>query len=128
LKETIREFSLAGTKVWILKDVPNHEMIVPRALALHAVLPAFFPDPQLVASTSVDHRMATAVMDSFTSELVESGATVIDPAPLLLNDNGRHLVVDGDICLYGDVGHHLSIEGALRLVPLFEPLFTKISP
>ena len=128
LKETIREFSLAGAKVWILKDVPNHEMIVPRALALHAVLPAFFPDPQLVASTSVDHRKATAVMDSFTSDLVESGATVIDPAPLLLNDNGRHLVVDGDICLYGDVGHHLSIEGALRLVPLFEPLFTKISP
>ncbi|MCX6856594.1 MAG: acyltransferase family protein, partial [Verrucomicrobia bacterium] len=33
MKETVDQFSKAGAKVWILKDVPTHAMIVPRALA-----------------------------------------------------------------------------------------------
>lgn len=123
MKETVRQFTEAGTKVWIMKDVPSHSMIVPRALALHAALPSIFPDPSLVACTEIEHHRANAVMDSFTDQLIQAGAKILDPTSLLLGKGGRYLVVDNGKCLYGDVGHHLSIDGALSLSSLFDPLF-----
>lgn len=125
MKETIRQFTQAGAKVWIMKDVPSHAMIVPRALALHTDFPSIFPDPSQVACTESEHRRTNAVMDSFTDQLIQAGANILEPASMLMGNGGRYRVVDHDKCLYGDVGHHLSIDGALLLSSLFDPLFSK---
>jgi peptidoglycan/LPS O-acetylase OafA/YrhL len=123
LLNTVKRVRELGAEVWVVKDVPAHEMIIPKALALHATLPALFPDPTSKAITEAAHREQNAVMESLTGVLQDAGAHVIDPTPLMLDAEKRGLIVDGGVSLYADVGHHLSVPGALRLKPLFLPLF-----
>lgn len=125
LVNTVKRVRELGAEVWVVKDVPAHDVIIPKALALHSTLPGLFPDPRTLAITEIQHREENKVMESaaLNEALQEAGAHVIDPAPLLLDAQKRGLIVDGDTSLYADVGHHLSIAGALRLKPLFAPLF-----
>lgn len=59
-----------------------------------------------------------------TPELKKAGAVVLDPSPLFFNGDGRALIEDAGCVLYHD-SHHLTIEGTLRLKPLFAPVFAR---
>lgn len=125
LELTVRRFrEEAGAQVWVVRDVPVHDIMVPRALALHHRLPWLFPDPALAACTVAEHRRANAAFDAVFDELAKScGLRVLDPAPGLASPDGRCLLQHGGQSLYGDVGHHVSVAGALHVSPVFEPLF-----
>lgn len=130
LEQTVKRFrEEAGAQVWVVRDVPVHQVMVPRALAFHQRLPWLFPDPALSACTVEEHTRANAPFDALFDALKQScGLRVLDPAPALAGKDGRYLLAADGASLYGDVGHHLSISGALHVSSVFEPLFESIRP
>jgi peptidoglycan/LPS O-acetylase OafA/YrhL len=130
LELTVRRFrEEAGAQVWVVRDVPAHDILVPRALALHQRLPWLFPDPTPSACTEAEHRRANASFDSMFDDLARTcGLRILDPTPALTDGQGRYLLQHGGQSLYADVGHHLSIAGALHVSAVFQPLFQNESP
>ena len=123
LIESVRLLRAAGTRVWIVLDVPVHDFAPPRALGYHALHPGLFRDPRDLAATPAAHRERNAVMEALRAQLEAAGAHLLDPASLLFDEEGRaRLAVDGEP-LYAD-GDHLTQAGSLLLKPLFAPVFT----
>ncbi len=130
LEQTVKRFrEEAGAQVWLVRDVPSHDIMVPRALALHARVPWFFPNADLSACTQEKHEQANAVYHALFDELSQScGLRILDPASALADENGRYRLKHNGESLYGDVGHHLSIAGALHVSPVFRPIFDDAPP
>lgn len=122
LVETVRQLRAAGTRVWIVLDVPVHDFAPPRALAYHALRPGLLRDPRALAVTLAQHAERNAVMTALRPELEAAGARVLDPASRLFEDDGRALLDHEGQALYAD-GDHLTEAGALLLKPLFAPVF-----
>jgi len=120
--ETVRQLLAAGTRVWIVLDVPEVPFDVPKALALHQMLPRLTQDPRQQATTRATHLKNNRALIQLIPELEKAGATVLDPAPFLFDNNERTLIEKDGHSLYSDA-HHLTIEGTLRLKPLFAPVF-----
>jgi peptidoglycan/LPS O-acetylase OafA/YrhL len=127
LLETVRQLRSAGTRVWIVLDVPELPFDPPKALALHHMRPGLIPDPRLQATTRAAHERENSVMLRLVPELQKAGATVLDPSAHLFDSAGRTLIEENGTSLYGD-GDHLTIAGALRLKPLFAPVFSPTVP
>lgn len=127
LLETVRQLRSAGSRVWIVLDVPELPFDVPKALALHHMRPGLIPDPRLQATSRTAHESENSVMLRLVPELQKAGAFVLDPSTLLFDSAGRTLIEENGISLYGD-GDHLTIAGALRLKPLFTPVFSSSAP
>jgi hypothetical protein len=123
LVETVRAVRATGTRVWVLLDVPAHDFLVSKALALHAMHPALLRDPRDLGTRLLEHRRANAVIEATVPELEEAGARVLDPAPLLFDEAGRALLCLNDEALYKD-GDHISYAGVKLLEPIFAPIFT----
>lgn len=122
LTDTVRRLREAGTRVWIVLDVPVQDFAPPRALAYHALRPGLFRDPSELAVTPAEHRERNAVMEALRAELEAAGARLLDPASLLFDGDGRaRLAVRGE-ALYAD-GDHLTEAGARLLRPLLAPIF-----
>ncbi len=122
LTETVRQLRAAGSRVWIVLDVPVHDFAPPRALAYHALRPGLFRDPRVLAVTPAEHAERNAVLTALRPELEAAGARLLDPASLLFETDGRaRLAVDGE-ALYAD-GDHLTEAGSRLLQPLFAPVF-----
>jgi peptidoglycan/LPS O-acetylase OafA/YrhL len=120
LHETLRALRAAGADVWIMKQVPFQPVDVPRALAAAVIFGRPLDERALSLAA---HRTAAAEQDRMFAELPALGVRVLDPLPFFsvagsdvtkLASDGRSLYIDA---------HHLSVHGALRLVPLFEPMF-----
>ncbi|MES2594351.1 MAG: acyltransferase family protein [Verrucomicrobiota bacterium] len=122
LLETVRQLREAGPRVWIVLDVPEVPFDVPKALALHQMLPEICPDPRGRATTRATHLKNNKVLVQLVPELEKAGAKVLDPSPFLFNGNDRCVIEASGHSLYSDA-HHLTIEGTLRLKPLFAPIF-----
>ena len=113
---TVQRIVQAGARPWILLDVPTHDFDVPRELARAACSRSsinpkrMMPDPSR-ALPGNDPQLLTRLQDA--------GATIIDPRPAFLSDDGSHyIVVSQGIPLYRD-SNHLSTRGAkLMLMPL----------
>jgi peptidoglycan/LPS O-acetylase OafA/YrhL len=127
LLETVRQLRSAGTRVWIVLDVPELPFDVPKALALHHMRPGLIPDPRLQATTRAAHERENSVMLRLVPDLQKAGATVLDPSAHLFDSAGRTLIEENGLSLFGD-GDHLTIAGALRLKPLFAPVFSPSTP
>jgi hypothetical protein len=119
LKETIDRFLKAGIRVYLLKDVPDHGVDVPRIAAL---VERFGGDIDEFGTSRQEHESANARLASVFKELDDRGVTVLDPADYLLNPNDRYAMVRDGRALYTD-GNHLSASGALELMPLLAPFF-----
>lgn len=57
----------------------------------------------------------------------KAAAAELDPAAHLFDSAGLTLIEENGISLYGG-GDHLTIAGALRLKPLFSPVFSSSAP
>ncbi len=119
VKETIDRFLKAGIRVYLLKDVPDHGVDVPRIAAL---VERFGGDIDEFGTSRQEHESANARLASVFKELDDRGVTVLDPADYLLNPNDRYAMVRDGRALYTD-GNHLSASGALELMPLLAPFF-----
>jgi len=122
LLETIRQLRNAGTRVWIVLDVPEVPFDVPKALALHKMLPRLSQDPRQYATTRATHLKNNRVLIQLIPQIEQAGATVLDPSPFLFDSTEHTLIEKNGQILYRDA-HHLTIEGTLRLKPLFAPVF-----
>jgi peptidoglycan/LPS O-acetylase OafA/YrhL len=122
LLETVRQLRAAGTRVWIVLDVPEMPFDVPKALALHQMLPWLGRDPRQNATTRAAHEKSNRLLTQLAPRLEKEGAFILDPSPFMFGSDERALIEHGGHSLYSDP-HHLTIEGALRLKPLFAPVF-----
>jgi peptidoglycan/LPS O-acetylase OafA/YrhL len=117
--KTVRGLLALGVRVYVVKDVPFPNYNVPHFAAL-AVLHG--DDINRLGVTPERHRQANQELEATFDQIAQLGATVLDPAPLFLNQDGRYRVEKDGAILYHD-GEHLSEEGSMMLAPLFEPVF-----
>ncbi len=123
LLETVRQLRAVGTRVWIVLDVPEVPFDVPKSLALHQMLPWLSRDPRLIATTRETHEKNNRELIRLIPELEKAGAHVLDPSPYLFDESTKRCLIESDgHSIYADA-HHLTIDGTLRLKPLFAPVF-----
>jgi peptidoglycan/LPS O-acetylase OafA/YrhL len=118
LVATVQAIGEAGARPWILLQIPSQGFNVPRVLARYAM-----------AGQSIDPLCAQpdpggyAIVDTpgLVDQLQSAGATLLDPRPYCLSQDGTHYRVEaGGAALYRDAGH-LSTHGAIvLLLPLLE--------
>ena len=118
---TIDTFKNSGTRIWIMRTVPDQPLNVPKALAATAF---YGGNPEELGPTLSEHlsESNSRRQDSIFEGLNAPGITVLDPTKLFVNQIGRCRVAEGGEALYRD-HHHITVHGAMMLRPLFEPAF-----
>lgn len=101
---TVRALNEAGSKVWLINQVPSHPMPVPRALAfstLRGTNPVVFQTPPAT------HQRRLAAVQRLKEASAHLDLEILDPAPLFLDaESGRYRTVINGRPLYYD-GNHL---------------------
>lgn len=118
LRETATALSDAGTHLWILRQVPLHTSNAASAVVLAAW---YGRDPDQLGTPVSENRELAERQDQLFASLVEfPHVTILDPAPLFLNDLGLYGVSRNGRALYVDA-NHLTRAGAEVLLPLLTP-------
>jgi len=119
LGRTIRELRATGARIFVMKEVPGHRFDVPRTLAIAV---ARSRDLNLIGMPTEDHLARTRLENAVLDELSANSVVVLDPVPLLADQNGLCRVEREGHALYAD-RHHLTTYGAMQLRPLFDKMF-----
>ncbi|MGH8452877.1 acyltransferase family protein [Pseudomonas sp.] len=124
LRERIRGLRAAGHRVWLVKEVPLQEIIVPYRLSRLAMMNRSV-DGEGLALT--EHTKRQAFITQLFNELAaaDSGVAVLDPAPLLCGADGVCRVELNGRSLYTD-DNHISDVGARHIEAFLEPLFRSL--
>ncbi|MGE3316667.1 MAG: acyltransferase family protein, partial [Planctomycetaceae bacterium] len=117
--ETVQVLQKSGATVWILQQVPAQNCDVPRALARESMIGG---DPKSVGVTLAEHRALFAGAAGIIDEMARHGAIILDPSRMLTDDTGFCGAARNGRSLYRD-HHNLSVQGALEITPLFDPIF-----
>ncbi len=121
LKRTVTAIREAGSEVWIVLDVPEHNFDVPASLAM-SEWQTWPEDPRPWASTVAEHRQTNKAMYDIVPELERLGARILDPLELFTTSDGRTALEQEGEALYFD-SNHLSRKGAEKIAPLFALIF-----
>ena len=123
LLDTINALKDTGARIWIMSEVPKQPWNVPQVLGTVAWRGG---DPEELGSPMVEHRKEFQRQDPIFEGLHTrfANVTVLDPTYLFMNSKGLCRVAADGKALYWD-DHHLTVAGAMRLRPLFEPIFAK---
>jgi peptidoglycan/LPS O-acetylase OafA/YrhL len=116
LRRTVAELNARGAKVILVIDVP-HQFAVPLELARQAF---WGKEPVDKGVTMQEYLENYGPVDNILRRVAAESlhAEVVDPAPYFTDrDQVWHGVLDGQV-LYRDPSH-LTVEGSLRLAPLF---------
>ena len=119
LFETIDALKHSGSRIWVMRQVPQHSWNVPKALAL-AVIHGH--DPDLIGLPLAEHDRARRLQDQIFEGVSALGVKVLDPTDLFLSSRNNCRVAKDGQALYYDY-HHLSVAGAMVLQPLVSPIF-----
>lgn len=124
LRERIKGLRAAGHRVWLVKEVPLQEIIVPYRLSRLAMMHRPVDKEGLPVE---EHMKRQAFITQLFDELAaaDSGVTVLDPAPLLCGADGLCRVELNGRALYTD-DNHLSDVGARHIEAFLEPLFSSL--
>ncbi|MBV4479511.1 acyltransferase family protein [Pseudomonas khavaziana] len=124
LRERIQSLRAAGHQVWLVKEVPLQEIIVPYRLSRLAMMNRPVDREGLVVA---EHVKRQAFITQLFDELAagDSGVKVLDPAPLLCGSDGLCRVELNGRALYTD-DNHLSDVGARHIEAFLEPLFSSL--
>ena len=124
LRERIRDLRAAGHKVWLVKEVPLQEIIVPYRLSRLAMMNRPVDGEGLAVAEHVKRQaFITQLFDELAA--ADSGVAVLDPAPLLCGADGLCRVELNGRALYTD-DNHLSDVGARHIEAFLEPLFSSL--
>lgn len=118
---TLHALHGSGAKVWILRQVPKQLWNVPRVLgsvAWRGGNPEEFGLPLSVYFEQCG--VQDLIFEALTKEF--ENLTILDPTEVFVS-GGICRVADGGRALYWDEGH-LTVNGAMRLRPLVEPIFS----
>lgn len=124
LRERIQGLRAAGHHVWLIKEAPLQEIIVPYRLSRLAMMHRPVDGEGLPVA---EHEKRQAFITRLFDELAaaDSGVTVLDPAPLLCGADGLCRVELDGRALYTD-DNHLSDVGARHVQAFLEPLFRSL--
>jgi peptidoglycan/LPS O-acetylase OafA/YrhL len=121
LTATVRQLRNDGHRVWLVKEAPLQQFSPPYRLSRLAMLHRPTDDVGLPVA---EHFKRQAFISQLFAQIAAAnpGVTVVDPAPLLCDDEGLcRAELDGH-SLYTD-DNHLSEVGARFIAPALEPLF-----
>jgi hypothetical protein len=121
LLDTMEALKDSGARVWIMRQVPAHPWDVPKAVA-SAICRG--QDPEQLGLPVAEHRKLSRSEDAILEGLAAQcpGVTFLNPTDLFVDDAGLCRMVQGGKTLYSDKDH-LTLDGAMLLRPLFEPIF-----
>ena len=121
LLDTIVALKDTGTRIWIMRQVPQHRWNVPDALTSSVF---HGNDPEELALPLTEYRKQfqnqSPVFEGLATKF--PSVTVLDPTDLFVDVTGRCRVAKDGKALYCDTDH-LTVAGAMLLRPLFEPIF-----
>jgi hypothetical protein len=117
LRQTITELDRLGANVIFVEEVPEQPAAPPRL----AALATRFPRLSTPFASVESHQERTKEVTQTLEGLKDLPLMRLDPAPLVFEWG---TTVTPEVVLYADA-HHLSIPGAMRLKPLFEPVFKR---
>jgi peptidoglycan/LPS O-acetylase OafA/YrhL len=119
LPRTVAAIQAAGADVWLVKDIPDMGIDVPRALSRVCIakgdIASLRPSADAYASENAE---VNAVIDSLRSRRVHT----LDPLPLFVDGRDRLRMEKDSYPLFQDSAH-LTTQGAQLLTPLFDELF-----
>lgn len=116
LLQTVKEITAAGSRVWVLLDVPAQPFDVPKALAIsvgkHLDWASISAKPAGADELCKnDSQMLTKIRDA--------GGFVLNPKPRFLDATGKYYVVERQKrSLYYDDNHLTPIGARIMLLPL----------
>ncbi|CRL97841.1 acyltransferase family protein [Pseudomonas poae] len=124
MRERIKGLRAAGHRVWLVKEVPLQEIIVPYRLSRLAMMHRPVDREGLPVAK---HLAREAFISQLFDELAaaDSGVRVLDPAPQLCGADGLCRVELNGRALYTD-DNHLSDVGARHIEAFLEPLFSSL--
>ncbi|WP_025857415.1 acyltransferase family protein [Pseudomonas sp. CHM02] len=124
LRERISGLRAAGHRVWLVKEVPLQEIIVPYRLSRLTMMHRPVDREGLPLEEHVERQaFITRLFDELAA--ADSGVGVLDPAPLLCGADGLCRVELNGRALYTD-DNHLSDVGARHIEAFLEPLFRSL--
>lgn len=125
LVQTVRRIQEAGSRPWILMEVPNHAVPVPKALVVNEV---FSSDISRFAATMESMMERNRPMLDLVPELQAAGARIVDTSALLIEPaTNRFRMAHQGQALYFD-SHHLTRNGALFVRESLAPIFDRSRP
>ncbi|HBJ33580.1 MAG TPA: acyltransferase [Planctomycetaceae bacterium] len=118
LVATVQAIHKAGARPWILLEIPSQGFDVPKVLAQYAMTNQPI-EPLCAKPDPTGYSIVNT--PGLVEQLKAAGATLLDPRPYCLSEDGTHYrVAQGGAALYRDAGH-LSVHGAIVIVlPLLE--------
>ncbi|WP_338478912.1 acyltransferase family protein [Pseudomonas trivialis] len=124
MRARIKGLRAAGHRVWLVKEVPLQEIIVPYRLSRLAMMHRPVDREGLPVAK---HLAREAFISNLFDELAaaDSGVRVLDPAPQLCGADGLCRVELNGRALYTD-DNHLSDVGARHIEAFLEPLFSSL--
>ncbi len=121
LRNTINVLRQAGCQVWILQDVPDVDGMAYKRLAAEAMAGRAFGPSSPTGGWRrriADHQQKNSVIYSLAAENLP--ATLIDPAPLLLEQSSDRYRADlNGVSIYYDDDHLTKTASVALLLPLF---------
>ena len=119
LVRTVEELLAAGVRVAFVGGVAEQQGYMPLVLSMAV---RFQKDDGKIGVPLQKHREANQSYSEVLERLRRKGLLVLDPAPYFVDDSGLWRAEYDGKSMYWDA-HHLTVEGSLRLQPLFEQLF-----
>ncbi|MGI9276937.1 MAG: acyltransferase family protein [Endozoicomonas sp.] len=122
LAEMINVLRKNSINVFIIRQVPLQKAEnIPQILTRRAMGNL---DTDIFSVTLEEHLQRQAFVNSVFDELAGDGVTILDPTPYLCDDDSCP-AQKGTVALYKD-DDHLSVQGALMIQAVLEPLFRGI--
>jgi len=115
---TVQTVIQSGAKCYVLKEIPTQ-----RADVAHLINSAILRgiDLEGLGVTREEYERRNGSLEGTFAEIARMGGTLLDPAGYFLNHKGLYGMTRNDKVLYFD-DNHLTIDGAMLLSPLFEPI------
>ena len=117
----VKDLRAKNIHVWIVRQVPWQAESMAHKLTKLAMENRDTTDVGLPLE---EHRYRQEFVNTVFDELADDGVTILDPTPLMCTDIFCPAQKDG-YSLYKD-NDHLSVQGAMMLRELFEPVFDAI--
>jgi len=118
--KTIAALRESGAKVWVMEEVPNFPLDVPKSLASAAL---FRHDPEKLNLPLASYRAQLVDQEREFLQVVGPGVVLLEPSTCLVRNSVAPVCLDG-VPLYRDI-HHLTTHGAMLLQPMFETMLSR---
>lgn len=119
-RRTVNESVQAGIKVVIVRDVAAQKGNVPFMLSWAVRLGRNY---EKIGVSLEDHLTKNKILHEIFNSLKNENVVVLDPAAYFVDGMGFWPAQISGQSMYTDQ-HHLTIEGSIRLTPMFEKMFS----